>query len=371
MECVAKDQYFWYIAYQENWNLFYPENENWQRDWRLVYQKKLRIETNWKKNRYLKKGRLRHDQIIDCLSCDLKMWHDQPKNKKLATCSGHHVYYWDIEAGTDRRFKGHKVPIKSLATSGDIILSGDEAGNILLWDLTRSPEILPWSNISGELVAPIPNAHKGAVLNIKYNDDYLASSSFDGSVKVWDLNKMALKLTFEHTPEESVDPAPNVTQPVRCMELRDDILLTAGLENTIKLWDLGTGKNTLVIDNTNPVSCIFQNPVRSHYLYSSSVRDAGIKMWDLRLATTPIAQFREIREPIKYFVFDGSKFVVLTPSTVGAFTVGSDLEVTDHWSLGFLPDPAYCHSIIPTSSLLFLPSDSSVFVWDFDCDLTE
>jgi hypothetical protein len=64
-----------------------------------------------------------------------------------------------------------------LKLSGRSLVSGDSSGNLLLWDLGRSPQTLPWSPVSGELVSAIPNAHKSPIVSIRIDDRFLVTAS--------------------------------------------------------------------------------------------------------------------------------------------------------------------------------------------------
>jgi len=232
--------------------------------------------------------------------------------------------------------------------------------------MNRSPEILPWSNISGELVAPIPKAHNTGVICITYNDDYFVSSSFDGSIKVWDLNYLKLKSNFNQVTNDE-EAVPNIKMSTRCLQLKNNQLFSAGIDSTIKLWDLTSNKCSLVINNGRPIASILQNPLKSHLVYSCSTKEPGIKTWDIRLPTIPLTYYEEIRDCISYFVFDGSKFIV-SGNSLSAFTISHDSTVNQHWNLHLDPLPATCNTMISTSSLLVHPALNWVSVLDFDID---
>jgi len=188
---------------------------------------------------------------------------------------------------------------------------------------------------------------------------------------VFDLNKLCLKGNFEHLTVPNSEIPPNERMPVRCLQLRDQNLLTAGIDNTIKLWDLSTNKCSLIINNPYPISSILQNPVRSHLIYSSSAREDGIKNWDLRFPSVPLLHYSEIRDRVTTFAFDGSKFIV-SGNDLWAFTIAPDSTLTNHWKLGLNTAPNYCPTIISTSSLLILPNDNySVSIFNFDTPLSQ
>ncbi len=88
------------------------------------------------------------------------------------------------------KFKGHTKPIRCLDVSKDgrFALTGDDAGVVIYWDLK-----------TGKKLRTI-NAHSGTVSGVKfinsksYNDAiYIASSSNDKSLKIWNLSKVSSK----------------------------------------------------------------------------------------------------------------------------------------------------------------------------------
>jgi len=277
--------------------------------------------------------------------------------KKLASGSGNLVYFWDIDNSSEpRHFKGHKANVSCLETSGGIIISGDEDGNMLLWDRTRPPELLPWSNISGELVSTLPNVHKSSIVCIKYDDDHLASSSLDGTVKVWDLNKVCLKHKFVVTN-------PEVNEAVSFLQLHGNDLLTASGDGFIKQWDLNSGKCQLSINNGHRVSCLQQ--IGTYTVYSSSPEEDVIKLWDLRLPARPVYLYPGF-EGVNYFGFDGAKFVASAQLQfrVVVCPLSPAKKPLSVWT--FPVSIAAHQSILFTSSILVMATSDNVLVYDYD-----
>jgi hypothetical protein len=66
---------------------------------------------------------------------------------------------------------------------GHHLISGDSAGSIVLWDLQRSKQLLPWSMASNEAVNALPNVHAAKITHMLADDNTFATCSMDSTVK--------------------------------------------------------------------------------------------------------------------------------------------------------------------------------------------
>lgn len=96
-----------------------------------------------------------------------------------------------------RMFTGHPNPITALACSkdGKQLASGDDAGNIFLWDLA-----------SGRLFKRLKGHGKGGIWSLSYSVEstVLVSGGADGTVRVWDVHPAAKPYTNQPSGNASV-----------------------------------------------------------------------------------------------------------------------------------------------------------------------
>lgn len=89
---------------------------------------------------------------------------------------------WAVQTGNSvRMFTGHTANITSLACSpdGKTLASADDAGAIILWDLT-----------SGHRVKRMRGHGKGGIWSVSWSVEstVLVSGGADGTVRVWDVS---------------------------------------------------------------------------------------------------------------------------------------------------------------------------------------
>jgi len=120
-----------------------------------------------------------HDSDVETVA-----WH--PNSAYVFTAAGsgadRTVRMWDIQRGTAvRLFTGHLGAITSLAAApnGRYVTSGDDRGEILLWDLA-----------TGRLVKRMRGHGRGGIWSLDWSveSSVLVSGGADGTVRVWDVS---------------------------------------------------------------------------------------------------------------------------------------------------------------------------------------
>jgi WD40 repeat protein/energy-coupling factor transporter ATP-binding protein EcfA2 len=94
------------------------------------------------------------------------------------------VILWDMNRAKDpinlhiKNMK--KIHAVAYSNNGKMLAIGDELGSIKIWDLEKS---VPIAN---------PTGHRARINDLKFDpkDEVLASASFDGSVRLWDINHL-------------------------------------------------------------------------------------------------------------------------------------------------------------------------------------
>ncbi|MEH1940431.1 MAG: WD40 repeat domain-containing protein [Nostoc sp.] len=124
----------------------------------------------------------------------------------------------------------------ALSYDGKILASGNEAGNILVWDLETKENIY---TLKG---------HLKSITSVAVNADteIIASASFDKTIKIWDLKTGSEIYTL--IPHPRIYGIPRITLSL-AISPDGQTLITGDddLSNNISIWDLRTGKeiNTL------------------------------------------------------------------------------------------------------------------------------
>jgi serine/threonine protein kinase len=136
-------------------------------------------------------------------------------------CSDGEIIIYNYAIQNFVRIKYNKIPVSSIAASGDgtYLATGHRDGSLYLWD------------ISTKLQVASVKQHEGPIKCITFapNNKILASGSSDGLVLLWSAPKLALVKTLRGTMSEiySID------------YVRDNPYLCASSsDRTIRVWDL-------------------------------------------------------------------------------------------------------------------------------------
>jgi WD40 repeat protein/transcriptional regulator with XRE-family HTH domain len=116
------------------------------------------------------------------------------------------------------------------------------------------------------------SGHTGEVWGIAYHPDgtQLATSSSDGTIKLWDSNSGRELLTLtDDGPVLFIDYNPDGTR-----------LASAGTDGTAKVWDVGTGEILLTLSGHSDVIIDVAFSPNGKYLATSS-QDKTARLWDL------------------------------------------------------------------------------------------
>ncbi len=139
---------------------------------------------------------------------------------------------------------------------------------------SRRGEVRVWRE-AGQTLHLVWQAHTYTVMTLAFSPDErtLATGSWDGAVKLWDLEHGALLWTGWHT-----DSVNYVT-----LALDGRVVASGGNDAVIRLWDAtsGTHRQTLT-GHAGPVFALACSPDGS--MLASGGFDGGIRLWDLSVA---------------------------------------------------------------------------------------
>ncbi|XP_072321359.1 katanin p80 WD40 repeat-containing subunit B1 [Eucyclogobius newberryi] len=179
------------------------------------------------------------------------------------------VNIWAVsKANCIMSLTGSKSPIECLQLnhSEEQVVAGSHSGSIKIWDL-EAAKIL--RTLMG---------HKANITSLGCHplaENFLASSSMDTNIKLWDVRRKGYIFRYQ-----------GHTEAVRSLAFSPDgkWLASASDDCTVKLWDLAAGKAiTEFKSHSGAVNIVQFHP--NEYLLASGSADRTVKLWDLEKFT--------------------------------------------------------------------------------------
>lgn len=151
-------------------------------------------------------------------------------------------------------FVGHKGPVWSLCTAGDLLFSSSSDYTIKVWNLSETYE--GPKTLTG---------HDGIVLTVCAKDHLLYSGASDKTIKIWNIKKLELQTSFiAHN-----DPV--------CTLAISNARLFSGSLRSIKVWDLSDNRLLKTLPTQN--HWVRALVATDRFLYSGSYR--SVKIWSM------------------------------------------------------------------------------------------
>ncbi len=184
-------------------------------------------------------------------------------SKKVAITyeSGPSVLIWDVETGKQlQEIPFQVVPFTSAYSPKDNTLAIGFTGKIILWDIDNKKEI-----------AMLPQLGEIRSLNFSKDGNWLATSSSDGSIYLWDMINGNL-----------TEPAYKFQQGGTITSLdfsyNDKWLASAGGNGFAYIWDLTTGQEIARMSHSNSVSSVSFSADNSQLI---TVSRKVVQVWDV------------------------------------------------------------------------------------------
>lgn len=158
--------------------------------------------------------------------------HHAESNLVAAGLKDGSIKVWDLTLGAAMlTFSGHKSAITTLTfdANGTRLLSGSADSSIIMWDLVSEEGLFKLKGHKSEITGTV-------LLNVNNDDrdvddieDYLASVSKDGLIKLWDLkSKQCIETHLAHSGE--------------CwligINSNNDMIVTCGNKDQVKVWEV-------------------------------------------------------------------------------------------------------------------------------------
>ena len=117
----------------------------------------------------------------------------------MGSFSDNSLRLWDIHSGECVRvITGHAAPLSTISISplGKIAVSGDYDGKMVLWDLDSGKKVHSFFTRGSEQKKK--SAHEDVITSFDFSQDQvvLASGSLDATIKIWDMRKYELSISF-------------------------------------------------------------------------------------------------------------------------------------------------------------------------------
>ncbi|KAG1297618.1 hypothetical protein G6F66_002448 [Rhizopus arrhizus] len=192
-----------------------------RRPWKEVYSERLRVERNWRNNRYQSRVLNGHTDGVMCVQfCD-------GSNIVMTGSYDQTVRIWNLETcELIRTLTGHTRCVRALQFDEAKLVTGSMDHTLKIWN---------WQ--SGKCIRTL-EGHTGGILSLQFNSRLLASGSTDHSIRIWNFSAGECYSLTGHT---------EWVNSVRfCQE--DTMLISASDDSTIRLWDLKS-KSCLCVYN--------------------------------------------------------------------------------------------------------------------------
>ncbi|KAG1142374.1 hypothetical protein G6F37_011571 [Rhizopus arrhizus] len=192
-----------------------------RRPWKEVYSERLRVERNWRNNRYQSRVLNGHTDGVMCVQfCD-------GSNIVMTGSYDKTVRIWNLETcELIRTLTGHTRCVRALQFDEAKLVTGSMDHTLKIWN---------WQ--SGKCIRTL-EGHTGGILSLQFNSRLLASGSTDHSVRIWNFSAGECYSLTGHT---------EWVNSVRfCQD--DTMLISASDDSTIRLWDL-KNKSCLCVYN--------------------------------------------------------------------------------------------------------------------------
>ncbi|MCG9134586.1 hypothetical protein J5I95_23225 [Candidatus Poribacteria bacterium] len=229
-----------------------------------------------------------------------------PDGETLASGGGDKtIRLWDVNTGELKEwFEGHTDEVRTLVFTpdGETLVSGSQDNTIRLWNVGK----IPLFNIeSKNIEQPLTlTNHSKTVIDLAFtpNGQRFASGSFDGTIRLWDINERILvdsKNTYDVrtvTQDSILSDNKDGESVVRCVVFSPDgyTLASGGIDiengdidGTIRLWNINSInadiiKHTLT-GHTDRIWYIVFSP--DGYTLASCSFDKTVRLWDVETGT--------------------------------------------------------------------------------------
>lgn len=186
-----------------------------------------------------------------------------PDGNLVAVCDLSTIRFWNPMTGETDALRGHRGTVTSISfnQNGQLLISGDANGLVMVWDLQQlKPE---------PLTSFYASKHSLSQISITADSQVVAISDFHGNISLWNLSGDLLSQFKAHVGRIS-DVA---------FASDGKLLMTAGDDSTVKLWNLKAKKCRILNGHQGGVSGLDIGAAGLQGAFISWGEDASLRIW--------------------------------------------------------------------------------------------
>jgi WD40 repeat protein len=194
------------------------------------------------------------------------------------------IAQWDLATGDEvRRFTDHDGDIRDIAVRDDVMVSGDETGAIIVWDLDDGS--------AGEPFGPVADDEALSAVALSPDGNFIASGTEDGDIKIWDADG------------GEIGRLGSIDGPVGQLSFNADgsKLASVGSDDNVTLWNV-EDEDEIGKYQGHTGGLLGVGFETRHGRILSAGKDGIVRVWD---AETGVALARLISTTAGWAVIDG------------------------------------------------------------------
>lgn len=258
--------------------------------------------------------------------------------------------------------KGHGGMVTSIISGNSVqegqedssvVVSGSRDKNIILWQIEgQNNETRQYGR---PLKALTGHHHFVTDLSLTNDDSYLISSSWDKTMRLWNMKTCETKALFQSENKEI-----NTV----CFSKDNRYIFSGGCENQMMLWNTkGQKKADSVQENHHDwVSRVRFSPSMKHSYFASAGWDGRVKIWNGHFVNN--GYFQAHNAPIYALAIANNGTFIATGSkdqTVRLFNINQSTEAVAKYECGSVVNDV---AFNPMFRMLAAATDDAIMVWD-------
>ncbi|KAK9476488.1 WD40-repeat-containing domain protein [Lipomyces japonicus] len=282
---IANSQRLWRRKFRDEPNYNCKPTGDKIIDWKELYKTRFVLERRWMHGIVEPSHLVGHEDSVYCVQFDdikivtgsrdqtIRVWSttDHSQIQVLRKANQHEI--------------GHDGSILCLQYDEKLMVSGSSDSTCILW---RLPGFIPFRQLTH---------HSGAVLDVAIYDRIVATCSKDGFVCVLDRDQEF----------ETKFWLPACRGPVNAIDLKHNVLVSAGNDGLVKIWNTKSGKliKTL-IGHKRSLACV-QISDDLKFVVSGG-NDDSIRIWDAKRGTC-LRVLQEHQSLVRSLQLSGNKLI--------------------------------------------------------------